>query len=628
MIQLYEKGNTNYAYNADHTLHPISCELSLGINDVWQLTLVNPIDDNALYIVENAVVSVNTPYGKRQRFIIESVEKSNDNIVATAIPIFLANDVYYLDKRIVNKNGQEALDIMLDGTGYTGHSDIAGLGTVYFQEMNLNAAINGDYENTFLNRWGGECLYVNDDIYINQRIGADNGARAEFGYNLTGITEYVDMSSVVTRIRPKAYNGHLLPDGETVDSPSIEKYLPRKFAPVVIEYSDVRLATDAQGDEEDITVCDTLDELYQVLRTRAAEEYSKNKVDVPSVSYSVSIADLSKTDMYADIADLVTISLGDTVHAKSKRLGIETEPRCINMIWDCITESIVSMDLGDKQSNFFNSASDATHTVNQVVDKNTGSILADQIIGTLNGTKVVFRYQKDIAQKQDVRAIIFEDLDPDSPTYGATCIGSLGIQIANERNPENTDWDWRTFGDGNGFTADEITSGILRAITIDAVNIIGGTISGETFDFDLDNGIIKFGTRDDDGEISDPVLYFDRDQLIIKPLEEITQKVEDIEATKMYRLVIVSDNGSVFKNGSIDTNLRAIVYSWDDDVTDQLDDNQFIWTRVSADEEADQAWNTAHAGGTKTIHVTAEDVYVRATFYCDLIDTTTRMSLL
>ena len=65
MIQLYEKGNTNYAYNADHTLHPISCELSLGINDVWQLTLVNPIDDNALYIVENAVVSVNTPYGKR-----------------------------------------------------------------------------------------------------------------------------------------------------------------------------------------------------------------------------------------------------------------------------------------------------------------------------------------------------------------------------------------------------------------------------------------------------------------------------------------------------------------------------------------------------------------------------------
>ena len=96
----------------------------------------------------------------------------------------------------------------------------------------------------------------------------------------------------------------------------------------------------------------------------------------------------------------------------------------------------------------------------------------------------------------------------------------------------------------------------------------------------------------------------------------------------MYRLVIVSDNGSVFKNGLIDTNLHAIVYSWDDDVTDQLDDNQFIWTRVSADEEADQAWNTAHAGGTKSIHVTAEDVYVRATFYCDLIDTTTRMSLL
>lgn len=93
-------------------------------------------------------------------------------------------------------------------------------------------------------------------------------------------------------------------------------------------------------------------------------------------------------------------------------------------------------------------------------------------------------------------------------------------------------------------------------------------------------------------------------------------------------LQIVSSNGNIFKNGDINTVLSAVVYSGTTDVTDEYDNNAFIWTRVSADTDADAAWNAAHAGGTKQISITTSDVYVRATFFCDLIDTTTRMSLL
>ena len=102
----------------------------------------------------------------------------------------------------------------------------------------------------------------------NKRAGADNGMRAEFGFNLTGVEEKIDMSEVVTRIRPKAYNGHMLPNNETVDSPNIEKYEPRRFPPVVFEYTDIKLKEDAQeGDEENgITICDTKAILYQKLR--------------------------------------------------------------------------------------------------------------------------------------------------------------------------------------------------------------------------------------------------------------------------------------------------------------------------------------------------------------------------
>ena len=101
-----------------------------------------------------------------------------------------------------------------------------------------------------------------------------------------------------------------------------------------------------------------------------------------------------------------------------------------------------------------------------------------------------------------------------------------------------------------------------------------------------------------------------------------------IEEQKMLRLVIISSNGNIFKNGNVKTLLSAKVYSWDEDITDTLDANQFVWTRVSEDTEADKVWNEQHFGGAKSVAITGADVKVRATFYCDLIDTTTRQSLL
>lgn len=362
-----------------------------------------------------------------------------------------------------------------------------------------------------------------------------------------------------------------------------------------------------------------IDERYTVPENLLADAQAKlQTMCMPTMSFDVTINDLAlQTDKYKFLKlgmyDIVHVLLDETTVIVEKvieyqkyhntpeknKVTLSSEPQMITSRIDKV-ESILGDDGEKLEENFLQHAQEvAADLIEQFATKG-------HRYETENET-----YFLDKLPKEEAQYVMRMNL------------GGIAFSTTGWQGPYTTAWTI----DGK-FNADFIATGTLRAITIDAVNIIGGTISGETFDFDLDNGIIKFGTRDDDGVISDPVLYFDRDQLIIKPLEEITQKVEDIENTKMYRLVIVSDNGAVFKNGSIDTNLRAIVYSWDDDVTDQLDDNQFIWTRVSADEEADQAWNTAHAGGTKSIHVTAEDVYVRATFYCDLIDTTTRMSLL
>ncbi|WP_341349963.1 phage tail protein [Clostridium sartagoforme] len=87
-----------------------------------------------------------------------------------------------------------------------------------------------------------------------------------------------------------------------------------------------------------------------------------------------------------------------------------------------------------------------------------------------------------------------------------------------------------------------------------------------------------------------------------------------------YDVEIISVNGNIFKNGEISTKLIAIVRKGKEDITDTIDANRFRWTRVSNDSAGDVAWNNAHFGGTKEVTITKDDVNVRATFNCEILE--------
>ena len=488
MIQIYAPSNTNFNQNGTALL-PISCVWTAEINGSWTIEIDNAIDDRFQNIVENAVLKAPTPFGENLYRITQCV-KTNSGITATALPIFLdaQNDTFIYDQRPTNQTGQGALDILTNGTKYTGYSDITTPNTAYYIMKNLIQCLASDDENSFLNRWGGEIRYSDYDVYINQRLGADNGARVEFGFNLSSIEESIDMSSVVTRIIPTAYNGYTLPDNETVDSPNINNY------PIIyirqITYEDIKLAEDAQADdaENGITICDTLDELYEALRTRAQAEYTAG-IDIPTITYQVDMVDLAKTQEYAQFKDLVTVNLGDTVHVKHRRLGIETTARVIAMEYDCISQKVTSLTIGDYAENYFDSNSDITSAADQVIDKSNKTLMANRIAGVLNLLNTSLRAQKDIAQRQDVRAILFEDLDTESPTFGALCLGTQGIQISKQRNETDTDWVWGTAIDFESIVADYIITGIL-------------TDKSGNFYLNLDTGELKMNNGTFEGTIN------------------------------------------------------------------------------------------------------------------------------
>ena len=449
MIQIYKHENTNFEVNGDITLTPTSSIFKMELNGICEIELEHPYDKLGRWkcIVADNVVAGPTPYSEKQLFRIYETEKTMTGIKAYARHIFFdLIDNILLDVRPRQKTGEEALNILLQGTGYTGHSNIVDFNTAYYIRKNIVEAIAGDDENSFANRWGGERLYDNFDVYINSSIGADNGVRSEFGYNLTEIEEKINLEDTVTRIIPLGYNGIMLDEEKPwVDSPNINKYA--KIKTKVVEMSDIKVKENAEDEEG----YNTLPEAQNAMKKRC-EELFKGGLDLPICTYSVAMEDLSSTTAYKDYEVLETVSIGDTVHCKHIGLGIETKARCVALEWNMISRKYISLTLGDVTKNFFDQQSDVATRVDNILNAN-GTVNANKLQGIVDGLNTKFKAQKDIAQKQDVRAILFEDLDPDSPTFGATAIGTVGLEIANKRNATNTDWEWNTF----------ITAGLVYA---------------------------------------------------------------------------------------------------------------------------------------------------------------------
>ena len=97
-----------------------------------------------------------------------------------------------------------------------------------------------------------------------------------------------------------------------------------------------------------------------------------------------------------------------------------------------------------------------------------------------------------------------------------------------------------------------------------------------------------------------------------------TDALNEINSQKMYRVVIESNNGNIFKNGDISCTLSCRVYSWDDEITDDINAANFTWTRKSKNAADDAQWNANHSGGAKTLTITSADVYGRSVFYCQV----------
>lgn len=464
MIQVYSEKNTNFSRNGNVVLIPDEALLSAELNGPWVLNLHHPIDkkERWKYLTENAVLKVSSFNGD-QLFRIYNREKSDGGISVQAYPIFFdaGRDCFLTDVRPTGKNGQQALDIICAGSKYSGESNITTAATAYYIRKNLMEAINGDLDQSFINRWGGEILYDNYKVIINERVGGDYGTELRYGKNIPsdGIKETIDMSGVVTRIYPKAFNGHVLSGSGYVDSPNIDAYPVAMCSE--LQFEDVKMREDAQEDDEKngVIICDTQAELDNALIQKCRDQFAAG-IDKPKVSISADMILLQDTDQYKDYKVLESVSLGDTIHCKHSKLGIVTDARVIALEYDCIQKRVTSVELGDFESNYFDRVTSSTDKIESIIAPD-GSVMAEKVQGILNGIYTQLKLQSTVAKKVKGRAFTVEDLDPDSDLFGCMTWGTQGLQLAVRRTADGRDWDWTTAITAHGIFAGAIIAGVL-----------------------------------------------------------------------------------------------------------------------------------------------------------------------
>lgn len=184
--------------------------------------------------------------------------------------------------------------------------------------------------------------------------------------------------------------------------------------------------------------------------------------------------------------------------------------------------------------------------------------------------------------------IVMESLDGKS----AMQLCGSGFMIASSKTSTGQ-WDWRTFGTGEGFTADMIVAGFLSADRIESHSITVNKLAsdvGASLDLSSNVGINQRVSK----------VYSDMDTLV------------------GYRMEIISSS-DILSSDIQQTTLSARVWHGSSNVTDTIAESRFNWKRVSSDSTADALWNNTHQG-MKSITLTVQDVAYSATYSCELSD--------
>ena len=331
--------------------------------------------------------------------------------------------------------------------------------------MSFRGAIGG-WRGSILDTFGGELDWDNLKVKLLAHRGRDNGARIEYGKNLTSLTQEESIAKVYD-----AVIGYAVVDEVTYVG-DIQK---------IVSTNSPRTLNVDFSSEFDMDETPTKAKLNQLAMAYA----QNNDMGKPFVNLKVSFELLAKTEEYKDVAILEQVNLFDTVYINFPKLGVDSKAKVIRTEYDFINEKPISVELGDAKTNL-------TGLFDEQIEQN--SLEAARAVSTLddaiaNLTSIITNSLGLFYTKVEKAGGGFQYYLHNKPTLSQSkyqwTINAGGFALS-----DNYGQTWRAGIDSSGNAVfNSLAANIVRAMTIYGTTINGGTITGSV----INGTTINFG---------------------------------------------------------------------------------------------------------------------------------------
>ena len=347
-VRLYNSKETDFTHNENVLTEIENCKVTEELNGDYTVELEYSLDDSkniSSSLVGGAILSIPS-IDNRPNQLFRIIAKDTDSfstIVQGQAKLLADLKVNRIRATtITGKTRKQAitqvLNSALEKTSFkAGNLDnTTNINVILnIEEGILLNALIGE-ENSVLSEYGGEFRVNNNELDIIDLRGTDNGVVIEYGKNLSSIKESIDLTDLATVLIPKS-GDYRLPE-YYIESPRVNQYEKRYFKEV--EFSlDIWDGENEKGEEQI-----TLNEAYTFMRKTCNDMFTNDHVDQITFNYSVNMIELSKTEEYKDYAILETVSLGDTVTVKHKKLKLDLQGRVNKIIYRVNSEGLTFID--------------------------------------------------------------------------------------------------------------------------------------------------------------------------------------------------------------------------------------------------------------------------------------------
>lgn len=345
LITLYSPTETEFKTNGLGSLSEASsCSVVEVANGEFELEMVYPVTGRRYKdLVNRAIIYAKpNPIDPPQPFRIYEISRPMNGLV-TFYAAHISYDLSgYPIKPFTAENAQAAM-LGLKNNAVVNHpftfwTDKAVNSTFTVDTPISTRGVLGGSEGSILDTYKGEYKFDGFQVHLYTRRGEDRGVVIRYGKNLTDLKQEENFSKVYTGVLPYW-------KGVNEDEEDVLVELPEVFVPTEGTYTFTNIYTMDMSSEFETQP--TVEEL----RIRTQRYIKDNEIGTPTVSLTVSFAQLEQTEEYKHLASLERVELFDTIKVEFPEMNVSATAKVCQTNYNVLTGRYSSVTIGNVRSN-------------------------------------------------------------------------------------------------------------------------------------------------------------------------------------------------------------------------------------------------------------------------------------